>query len=261
MTLSTNQSSARSGKWKGCFRKALFTSAVIVAGGSSSRFGGNTPKQFLLLDGIPVVVRTLLAFEKSRLIDEIVVVCRTGEEALYSELAQKYAITKFQKAVAGGNTRQKSALLGVEATHRQARYVLIHDGARPLVTEETVRDTVLAAHDCRGACAAMPSNDTVKLVGEKGIITKTEDRTHVFLAATPQGFYKPLYLACAHAALREDWAVTDDASLLEHYHYPVKIVECSRENIKVTTPSDLYTAEAILKKRAAEAKARAVKGR
>lgn len=243
----------RTCRLKRFFRKALYTAAVIVAGGSSTRFGGATPKQFLLLNGIPVVVHAMLAYEKSPLIDEIVVVCRTGEEGLYATFAEQYGITKFKKAVKGGETRQKSALLGVEATAAEARYVLIHDGARPLVSAEAIRDTVLATHDFRAACCAMPSHDTVKIVNEKGLITKTEDRSLVYLAATPQGFYKTLYVACAYEALKEDVAVTDDASLLEHYYYPVKIVPCNRDNIKVTTPSDLYMAQALLDKRADKA--------
>ena len=232
------------------FRKAVFTSAIIVAGGSSTRFGGQTPKQFLFLAGMPVVVHTLLAFEKSSLIDEIVVVCRPGEENLYHELADRYAVTKFRKAVEGGDTRQRSALRGVEATDTKARYVLIHDAARPLVREETIRDVALAAHDHRAACAATPCRDTVKIVSEDGFIERTEERSHVYLAATPQGFYKPLYLACALSAEKEKIEVTDDASLLEAYHYPVRIVDCGGPNGKITTPEDLFAAEALFQKAA-----------
>ena len=231
------------------FKRHLFTSAIILVGGNSTRYGGNTPKQFLMLDNKPVAVHSLLAFENSKFIDEIVVVCRSGDEAYYQTITQDYAISKIKAVVPGGDTRQKSALNGLNATSQNAKYVLIHDGARPLVTDETIRQVVLEAHSTKAACAAMSVKDTVKIADPNGNIARTENRDFVYLAATPQGFYKTLYEACAYAAQKEGFAVTDDASILEHFYYPVKLVDCGNENIKITTPSDLIMAEAILKKR------------
>lgn len=231
------------------FKGHLFTSAVILVGGSSTRYGGNTPKQFLMLEGKPVVAHSLLAFENSKYIDEIILVCRNGDEEYYKQLGNDYAISKLSKVVTGGATRQESALNGLNATAKKCRYLLIHDGARPLVTDDTIRDVTLAAHEFRAACAAMPAKDTIKVADEKGFIARTENRDFVHLAATPQGFYKTLYEACAYSALKEGVSVTDDASILEHYYYPVKLIDCGSENIKITTPSDLVMAEAILKKR------------
>lgn len=231
------------------FKRHPFTSAIILVGGNSTRFGGDTPKQFLMLDGKPVVAHSLLAFENSKFIHEIILVCRKGDEAYYQQLGNDYAISKLVKVVNGGNTRQESALNGLNATAKESRYILIHDGARPLVTDDTIRDVTFSAHDYRAACAAMIAKDTIKIANEKGFIERTEDRNFVHLAATPQGFYKPLYEACAYAAIKEGVAVTDDASILEHYYYSVKLVDCGSENIKITTPSDLIMAEAILKKR------------
>lgn len=231
------------------FKKHFFTSAVILVGGSSTRFGGDIPKQFLMLEGKPVVAHSLLAFENSKFIDEIILVCRKGDEEYYQQIGNDYAISKLTQVVTGGNTRQESALNGLNATAKESRYLLIHDGARPLVTDDTIRDVVLATHEYRAACAAMPAKDTIKIANEKGFIERTENRDFVHLAATPQGFYKTLYEACAYAALKEGVSVTDDASILEHYYYPVKLIDCTSENIKITTPSDLVMAEAILKKR------------
>ena len=231
------------------FKKRLFTSAIILVGGNSTRFGGDTPKQFLMLEGKPVVAHSLLAFENSKHINEIILVCRKGDEAYYQQLGNDYAISKLSKVVTGGSTRQESALNGLNATAKESRYILIHDGARPLVTDDTIRDVTLAAHEFRAACAAIPAKDTIKIANEKGFIERTEDRDYVHLAATPQGFYKTLYEACAYAAIKEGVAVTDDASILEHYYYTVKLIDCGSENIKITTPSDLVMAEAILKKR------------
>lgn len=236
-------------KIKYLFKRRLFTSAVIVAAGASTRFGGKIPKQFFPLLDRPAIVHTMQAFEQSAVIDEIVVVCRTGEEALYEEYASHYKIRKFKKAVVGGATRQDSVRIGVAATDSAAQYVLIHDGARPLVTPAIIRDVALAAHEHKAACAATPSRDTVKIATETGYIKTTQPREQVWLAATPQGFYKPLYEACASFAQKDHLSVTDDAALLEHYFYRVYLVDCGKENIKLTDPIDAVIAEAILQKR------------
>lgn len=224
-------------------------SAVILAGGSSTRFGGEVPKQFMPLMGKPVIAHSMLAFEKTPCIKEIIVVCREDDTVRYEVMAKEYGITKFKKAVIGGETRQDSSLAGLNATNPDIDHLLIHDGARPLVTPKTVQDVAKAAKRYRAACAGCQSRDTVKIADDKGFISRTEDRSYVYLAATPQGFYKPLLEACAYSAKKEQFAVTDDASLLEHYAYPVKLVDCTSENIKITTESDLIMAEAILKAR------------
>lgn len=222
-------------------------SAVILAGGSSLRFGGDTPKQFLPLCGKPLIVHSMLAFEKTPCVKEIIIVCRQDDAVRYEVMAKEYGITKFKKAVVGGATRQESSMAGLNATNRDIEHVLIHDGARPLVTPKNVQDVAKAAKRYRAACAASVSRDTVKISDKDGFISRTEDRSFVYLAATPQGFYKPLLEACAYSAMKENFSVTDDASLLEHYAYPVKLVDCTSENIKITTRSDLIMAEAIMK--------------
>ncbi len=224
-------------------------SAVILAGGSSLRFGGDIPKQFLPLLGKPIIAHSMLAFEKTACVKEIIIVCREDEAVRYEVMAKEYGITKFKNAVVGGATRQESSLAGLNATDRDIDYVLIHDGARPLVTPKNVQDVAKAARHYRAACAASVSRDTVKIANQDGFISRTEDRSFVYLAATPQGFYKPLLEACAYSALKEKFTVTDDASLLEHYAYPVKLVDCTSGNIKITTQSDLIMAEAIMKNR------------
>ena len=244
-----NNETQKLGCLTGLFKRHHFTSAIILVGGSSTRYGGDMPKQLLSLDSLPVAAHSLLAFERCDLIDEIVVVCRQGDEDHYRQMAKELSVTKLSQVVIGGSTRQESALNGVTATAEASKYVLIHDGARPLVTDKIIRDVTLAAHANRAACAATPSKDTVKIADEKGNILRTEDRNYVYLAATPQGFYKTLYEACAHAAKKEGFDVTDDASLLEHFYYKVKLVDCGSENIKITTPSDLVLAEALLQKR------------
>lgn len=238
-------------KLRSMLRRRVYTSAVILAAGSSLRFGAEA-KQFALIDSIPVVAYSLIAFQKSRQADEIIVVCRDGEQPLYDKMAADYGIDKYKCAVCGGATRQLSALKGVEATSRTAKYVAIHDAARPLVTTDIIRDVAFAAQEYRAACAACPSTDTVKLSDDNGAISKTLDRDKIYLAQTPQIFYKPLYEACAYSAVRDGAEVTDDASLLEHYFYKVKLVNCGNENFKITRPCDLYCASAVIMHRKEE---------
>lgn len=250
--MKTKRTKVKTGFFQGIrtfFFQKRAVSAVIVAGGSSTRFGGDTPKQFLTLLDKPVIAHTMLAFEKTPCIKEIVVVCREGDETRYEVMAKEYGVTKFKKAVVGGSTRQESSLAGINAVDKRIDYILIHDGARPLVTPKNIADVALAAKKHRAACAATVSKDTVKIADPNGFITRTEDRNHVYLAATPQGFYRPLLEACAYSAAKDGITVTDDASLIEHYYYPVKLVETGSENIKITTPSDLVMADAILRRR------------
>ncbi|MBQ9079877.1 MAG: 2-C-methyl-D-erythritol 4-phosphate cytidylyltransferase [Clostridia bacterium] len=224
------------------------TSAVIVAAGSSSRMGevGGVKKQHIELCGIPVVVRSMMAFESCELIREIVVVAREDEMSLYDEYRGKYSITKLSHVVAGGNTRQESVLNGFEAIDPQAKFVAIHDGARCLVTEQMIESVCLAAYRNRAATAATAVRDTVKLTDRHGFIDSTVDRNLVWLAQTPQVFYTPLYRAAAYSAREEGFEATDDNSLVERIQNPVKLVECGRENIKLTTPDDIALAEQIL---------------
>ncbi len=227
------------------------TSAIIVAAGSSSRMGetGGVTKQHMELLGIPVVVRSLLAFERCELISETVVVARADELAMYDEYKLKYGLTKLSAVVPGGETRQASVLRGFEAISPKADFVAIHDGARCLVTPEIIEQVCLAAYRNRAATAATAVRDTVKLADKHGFIDSTVDRELVWLAQTPQVFYTPLYRAAAYNAVEEDFVATDDNSLVERIQNPVKLVECGRQNIKITTPDDLQTAAQILEGR------------
>ncbi len=234
---------------KHIFTPKRYVSAIILVGGSAQRFGGTTPKQFLTLGDRPVAAVTMAAFEKAPSVKEIIIVCREQDTVRYEVMAKEYGITKFKQAVIGGATRQESSLKGLDAADKKSDYVMIHDGARPLVTVETIEAVAVETKKHRAACAARISRDTVKIADEKGFIARTEDRNFVYLAETPQGFYKPLLEACAYSAQKEGIEVTDDASLLEHYCYPVKLVDSGSENLKITTPSDLVLAAAVLESR------------
>ena len=237
-------------KFKRIIRKNVRTCAIILAAGESSRMGMTTKKPFLLLGGMPVLARTLLAFQNCRNIDEIIVVASRGDEMTCLNICKEYGITKLLRVVTGGATRQKSAMIGLEAVPKKAVYVAIHDGARPLITPMQITDVIFAAQRYRVASAGVISKDSVKLAREKepSVVDKTLDRKLIWLVQTPQVFYKTLYEAVAYSAERDGVTATDDASLAEYYGYPVHMVDTSHKNIKITFPFDISIAEAILSK-------------
>lgn len=222
------------------------TAAVIVAAGSSLRMGNDIKKQFLKVKAVPVLLRTLQSFEACDRIDEIVVVAKEEDVAAVRELAAEYQIAKLTAVVVGGATRAISAKLGFERIDPDMQYVAIHDGARCLVTPEEIERVCLAAYEQGAATAAVPVTDTVKRADESGFIADTLDRRSIFLAATPQIFSVELYRRALEAECID---FTDDNQLIELLPHPVKIVECSRDNIKITYPEDVSLAEFILNRR------------
>lgn len=230
--------------------KKYYTSAVILAAGSSSRMGGKSTKQFLELCGIPVVARTILEFERSPLIDEIIVVAKAEEIEKYDGFAEKYGITKPFKVIEGGETRQVSARNGVDAVNDKSKFIAIHDAARCLITEDMIYKVCHGAYLHGGAVLAIKAVDTIKIGDKNAFVEETPERKMTWQAQTPQAFKVNAFRAATYIARDEKFEGTDDASLLEHIRIPVKLVEGSRENIKVTEPMDIYLAEAILKARA-----------
>ena len=225
-----------------------FTSAVIVAAGSSTRMEGGS-KQMLPLAGIPVVVHTLRTFAATPCIHEIIVVAKKSEIPLYDELIREYDLKKIAKIIPGGSSRQESVRFGLDAVSEQSKYIAISDGARCLVTEDMITRVCRNAYMHGAATAAVRATDTVK-IGDKGaFIESTTDRKRTWQAQTPQVFKTNLYRAAAYVALQKGIEGTDDNKLVESLDYPVKLVDCGKENIKITTPLDLYLAEAILRYR------------
>lgn len=227
-----------------------YTAAVIVAAGNSTRMGGKVSKQFSKVAGVPVLCRTLSAFRDSGVIDEIVIVAREEDRAAVCELAGKSGLSGALpfSVVTGGKTRALSVQNGFAAVSPKAKYVAIHDGARCLITPEEIRKVCRAAVRYRAATAAHPVTDSVKLANSRGFIEKSVDRKKVWLVQTPQVFLADLYRA-ALATAGDTATVTDDNALMEQIRYPVKLVECNRDNIKITTPDDIFRAEEILRKR------------
>ena len=224
------------------------TAAIILAAGNSTRMDGIN-KQLEPLFGIPVLARTLLAYEACPLIDEIVLVLRLSDFPAAREYQKTYHISKLKKLVTGGRTRQESAKRGLDELNDDVRYVAIADGARCLTTSEQIARVCLSAYRHEAASAAHKINDTLKRASALGAVIGTVDRSNLWAAQTPQVFHKTLYTAAQAKAEEDAFVGTDDNSLVEHLGYRVYLVECGAENLKITTPEDLPLASAILKLR------------
>lgn len=247
-----NAFSAILNKLSGKPQKPRLVSAVILAGGSSTRMGEGVSKQWLTLGGIPVIVRSLLTFEACDMISEIILVAKADEFAKYEAIREKYSLKKLTAIVEGGEDRQTSAKNGFYAISEEATFVAIHDGARCLVTTDEIEQVCRTAFSTGAAAAAVPVTDTVKLATDSGYIEKTVDRNRVWLAQTPQVFATNVYHAALAVTRRDYVTVTDDCSLAEYIQHPVRLVQCSPDNIKLTVPDDIARAEAILAARKQE---------
>ena len=225
-------------------------SAVIVSAGNSTRMGG-VNKQFLELDGAPVIVNTITMFQRSHLVDEIIIVTRESDIDEIANLVKKYDFNKVNNIVAGGETRQLSVYEGVMSTFDMADLVVIHDGARPLVTVDIIDKTINVAAEYGAAATGVKVKDTVKIVDKNDNIIDTPDRAYMRFIQTPQVFNKKLYLDAVNT-VENSRDFTDDCKLFEAYGKTVKFVEGDYENIKITTPEDIELAENYLKRRRAK---------
>lgn len=225
--------------------------AIILAAGQGKRMKTKVQKQFLMLQGKPLLYYSLACFQKSDEIQEIVVV--TGKESIdycRSEIIEKYGFTKVKSIAEGGKERYDSVYAGLEACSADTDYVFIHDGARPFVTEDIIKRTKKVAVTYQACIAGMPSKDTVKIIDENNMVSATPERSRVWSVQTPQVFLYSL-IKEAHDTARSVsmQGITDDAMVVEQYkNTPVHIVEGAYENIKITTPEDILVAEKILEK-------------
>ncbi|MBR4050881.1 MAG: 2-C-methyl-D-erythritol 4-phosphate cytidylyltransferase [Clostridia bacterium] len=221
-----------------------FVSAVIVAAGSSRRMGGIN-KLLLTLLGKTVLERTVEAFDKNENVNEIVLAARAEDIEEYTNLLSEYK--KVKCIVEGGQTRQKSVATAVAACDEKCTLLAIHDGARPLVSQKIINDTVAAAYCCGAAACAVEVKDTIKIIDENSFITDTPERATLRAVHTPQCFDKKLYLDCIEQLGEKAKDMTDDCRLAELCGKKVRIVASSYTNIKITTAEDIPFAESILK--------------
>lgn len=221
------------------------TTAIIVAAGKSERMGAGTDKAFLSLVNKPVVAWSLMAFEKCAEIDRIVLVVRKDQQLAAKAVCQMFGISKLDKIVAGGNRRQDSVQAGLAVCDLDTRTVVVHDGARPLVTPQLIAEVVKLGVRTGAATVGRRMIDTVKSVDKGTTVTKTESREKLWQVQTPQAFQFRV-LRDAYKALGKN-EVTDDCQAVEMNGGTVKICESNRLNLKITTPDDLQVAAALLK--------------
>ena len=228
--------------------------AIILSAGSGSRMKSDIPKQYMELSGVPVIYYSIKAFEESP-VDDIVIVCGASDiEYFRTSIVDKYGFKKIKAIVAGGKERYNSVYEGLKAAEG-ADYVLIHDGARPLVDADIIERSMQAVHKSKACVVGMPVKDTIKVADENGFSAGTPDRKYLWQTQTPQSFSYKL-LAEAYDRLYNDMqsgkkvpSITDDAMIIEYASdTKVMLVEGAYTNIKVTTPEDMGVAEVLLKK-------------
>ncbi len=221
-------------------------SAIVLAAGSGTRMGGKTIKQFLKIGSSPVIIKTLSVFEKTQIIDDVILVSPESELDTSIRFVKEAGLKKVARILAGGKERQDSVRHGLNAVSRNSDIVVIHDGVRPFVTEKIITDVTVSAQKSGAAIAAVPVKDTVKEANGE-YIAGTIPRDNLWLAQTPQAFNYKVIKDAFENARRNGLMGTDDASLAEAAGNRVTIVMGSYCNIKITTPEDLIFAEAIAK--------------
>lgn len=224
--------------------------ALIPAAGMGRRMGRAVAKQFLPLGDKPMLAHTLLAFQRSSLVDEIIPILSDEDmETCLKDIIEHYHITKVKTLVVGGRERQDSVYNGIQKLENDASVVLVHDGVRPFVTNAMIEETAELAE--KGECVAVgvPLKDTIKEVGADGIVRSTLDRSRLWAIQTPQAFPAKTLRRVYEESYAHKMYGTDDATLAERAGIKVRVIMGSYDNIKITTPEDLLLAEEILKRR------------
>lgn len=229
------------------------TIAIVLAAGQGKRMNSEIQKQYLLIQGKPVLYYALKAFQDS-FIDEIVLVVGAGEtEYCRAEIVEKYGFSKVRHITEGGKERYHSVYNGLRAI-ADADFVFIHDGARPFVTADILERAYESVKKCGACVVGMPVKDTIKIADADGFVETTPNRAQVWQVQTPQVFSFELVYQAYSLLIKEEQKlltqgifVTDDTMVVEHFmKRKAKLVQGSYENIKITTPEDLRVAEAFL---------------
>ena len=217
------------------------TVAIIPAAGWGVRMGSNRAKQFLRLEGQPILAVTLSRFQQCPFINALVLVVPEKEMAYCRrEIVEPYHLDKVVQIVKGGERRQDSVRFGLEATEGNHDLVVIHDGVRPFIDPELIERVITETRKHRAVITALPAKETVKELNGEGFVVRTHNRENIWLVQTPQAFYFQDIMAAHRQAEKENWPnITDDALLMERMGIPVKVIRGTEENIKITTPLDL----------------------
>ena len=223
--------------------------AIVLAAGQGKRMHSKIQKQFLEIGGKPILYYSMECFQKSPLIQDIILV--TGEDMIsycQSEIVEKYGFTKVCKVTAGGKERYDSVDAGLLCC-QDTDYVYIHDGARPLISRTLINANINCVQETKACITAVPAKDTIKVADDNDYVADTPDRSRLWQIQTPQSFSYALVLE-AYRKREEamDGTMTDDAMVVEKYtSHPIRLLKGDYRNIKITTPEDLVVAEAFLK--------------
>lgn len=224
--------------------------AVIFAGGSGRRMRSNgIPKQFLQVNGVPIIIHTLRVFQESMDIDAIVLACVPEYMEHMKKLAARYEIDKLRRIVPGGETGQESIYFGLKAAQEIAEpgsIVLIHDGVRPLIDGDLISRNIASVREFGSGISVVPGSETITVVDEDGEIGATVQRSSCWIARAPQSFLLDQILPCHEKARAEGLQFVDSCTLMLHFGYRLHRVETSYQNIKITTPEDYYIFKALL---------------
>lgn len=225
-------------------------SAIIPAAGVGRRMGTNKKKQYILLQGKPILAHTLEVFQHCERITEIIIVTNEDEiNYCKNEIVDRFSLNKVVKVVRGGDTRQESVTKGLMEVSEKSSHVLVHDGVRPFVSREALERLFNGLEGAEGCILGVPVKDTIKIVDTKGCVESTPNRDQLWAIQTPQVFKKDLLVGAYEKANKESFQGTDDASLVESMtNSDVKVISGEYTNIKITTPEDLLLGERILTK-------------
>ncbi|MFL6562714.1 MAG: 2-C-methyl-D-erythritol 4-phosphate cytidylyltransferase [Bacillus sp. (in: firmicutes)] len=221
---------------------------ILPAAGMGKRMGAGKNKLLLELNGIPVLIHTLKVYEEDEACRGIILAIHPQDEMEFKDLLNKYSMTKVINMVRGGRERQDSIYNALKSVEETDSIILVHDAARPFIETDHIHRLTEMAAETGAAILGVPAKDTIKKV-QDGVVVETVERSSLWAVQTPQAFRISLLMEAYQKAEKDHFLGTDDASLVERLNYPIAMVEGDYDNIKLTTPEDLYFAEAILKKR------------
>jgi 2-C-methyl-D-erythritol 4-phosphate cytidylyltransferase len=222
-------------------------SAIIVAAGKGTRMNDRTRKQYLDLAGRPILAYSVMAFDACNLIDKVYLVIPEEDiEYCRSRIIPLLDLKNRLELIPGGEKRQSSVYNALQAMDKKTDIVVVHDGVRPFIHPEKLESCILCAREFGACILAIPADDTIKYEGRSGIIKKTLERDNIWLAQTPQAFKYELIKKAHETARHDGYIGSDDSMLVERLGIDVRIINGSKDNIKVTVPEDLFVARAML---------------
>lgn len=230
--------------------------AIVLAAGSGSRMNSETPKQYMELRDNPLIYYSLQAFEDSSIDEVILVVGENEVEYNRKNIVDKYKISKVREVIIGGSERYFSVYNGLKAI-KETDYVLIHDGARPFISHDLIEGVLQEVEQYKACVVGVPSKDTIKIVNDNNLVINTLNRNYTWIIQTPQAFSYSLVMKAYDALINKlkdldendsKLNITDDAMVVEHFTgHPIKLIEGSYSNIKITTPEDMVIGNALIK--------------